>query len=134
MVWTFTNPKVATGDGNIDAACIYGKDATGTDYAGGGFCSGIKYKGGFSSQPQLWGIWFTSTQYDDFAAATGFSTATDDTTNWRSDATSFTVTWSVNRWMPKEERSQEYYVNEYRFEAGNSVGCFTYSNTSDTKH
>ena len=61
MVWTFTNPKVATGDENIDAACIYGKDATGTDYAGGGFCSGIKYKGGFSSQPQLWGVWFSST-------------------------------------------------------------------------
>ena len=24
MKWSFTNPKVATGDGNIDAACILG--------------------------------------------------------------------------------------------------------------
>ena len=92
MVWTFTNPKVATGDGNIDAACIQGITASGgTDYANGGFCCGIKYVGGFSSQPNLWGIWFTTQELKDFAAATGFSKSTDDTANWRTEATSFTV-------------------------------------------
>jgi len=91
MVWTFSNPKVAAGEGNIDAACIHGKNKAGTDYAGGGFCNGIKYKGGFSSQPFVWAAWFTSAQLKDFAAATGFSSSVDDTANWRTDATSFTV-------------------------------------------
>lgn len=43
MVWTFTDPKVPTGEGNIDAACIKGITKAGVDYAGGGFCNGIKY-------------------------------------------------------------------------------------------
>jgi len=60
MVWTFTNPKVPTGDGNIDAACMQGIQSDATDYSKGGFCCGIKYVGGFSSQPNLWAIWFTS--------------------------------------------------------------------------
>ena len=58
MVWTFVEPTVASGDGHIDAACIYG-----TDYAGGGFCSGIKYVGSFSSVPQIWATWFTDALY-----------------------------------------------------------------------
>ena len=49
MEWEFTNPVVGTGDEHIDAACIHGYDATLhedlMDYAGGGFCSGIKYVG-----------------------------------------------------------------------------------------
>ena len=49
MIWSFTNPKVPTGDGNIDAACMQGKSGSGNDYAKGGFCCGIKYAGGFSS-------------------------------------------------------------------------------------
>mmetsp|Transcript_26269 Transcript_26269/g.35067 ORF Transcript_26269/g.35067 Transcript_26269/m.35067 type:complete len:81 (-) Transcript_26269:300-542(-) len=69
-----------------------------------------------------------------FAAATGFSKATDDTANWRTDATSFTVSWTVKRWLPKEERSSEYYVNEFRFEAGDTVGAFTYKHVPDTKY
>ena len=134
MVWTFSNPKVATGDGNIDAACIQGVTSAASDYANGGFCCGIKYIGGFSSQPNLWAIWFTSDQYKAFAAATGFESSTDDSANWRTDATSFTVSWSVNRWLPKEERSAAYYVNEYRFESGDQVGAFTYKHVPDTKY
>ena len=134
MVWTFTNPKVPTGDGNIDAACIQGITSAAVDYANGGFCCGIKYIGGFSSQPNLWAIWFTSAQYKAFAAATGFKSSVDDTANWRSTATSYTVSWTVSRWLPKEERSADYYVNEYRFEAGDTVGAFTYKHVPDTKY
>ena len=40
----------------------------------------------------------------------------------------------MNRWLPKEERSKDYYVNEYRFEAADKVGAFTYQHKSDTKY
>ena len=36
--------------------------------------------------------------------------------------------------MPKEERAANYYVNEYRFEAGDKVEAFTYVHKSDTKY
>jgi len=57
----------------------------------------------------------------DFTAALGFSASTIDTANWISETSSFTVSWSVRRWMPKEERAANYYVNEYRFEAKDEV-------------
>jgi len=41
------------------------------------------------------------------------------------------VTWEVYRWLPKEERSIDYYVNEYRFVAGDSITPYAYSYTSD---
>ena len=56
MMLTFVEPTVAQGDGHIDAVCIYG-----SNYSGGGFCTGIKYD--VSSQPQIWSIWFTDDQY-----------------------------------------------------------------------
>ena len=59
MVWTFVDPLVTQGDGHIDAACIYGNN-----YAGGGFCTGIKYVGSsLSTVPQIWATWFTDEQY-----------------------------------------------------------------------
>ena len=60
MAWTFVNPRVTTGNGHIDAACIYGKNVAGTiKYSGGGFCCGIKYVGSFSSQPEIYAVWFS---------------------------------------------------------------------------
>lgn len=41
------------------------------------------------------------------------------------------MTWDIYRWLPKEERSIEYYVNEYRFVAGDSVNVYTYTYTAD---
>lgn len=40
----------------------------------------------------------------------------------------------MRRWLPKEERAADYYVNEYRFEAGDEVAAFTYVHKSDTKY
>ena len=82
MVWTFANPQVAAAENNIDAVCILGISGT-TEYAGGGFCCGIKYVGSFSSQPESWAIWATDKQFKDFSAATGFTSAVDDKANWR---------------------------------------------------
>ena len=65
----------------------------------------------------------------DWSASTGFSLSYDDTENWRTDATSFTVTWTVSRWLPKEERSVDYYDNEYRFASGDKVTPYAYSYT-----
>ena len=133
MAWTFVNPRVTTGNGHIDAACIYGKNTAGTlKYSGGGFCCGIKYVGSFSSQPEIWATWFTDEQFEDFTNAVGFSAGVSDTDNWRTEDTNFTVTWTVNRWLPKEQRSKEYYVNEYRFTAGDTITTYTYQYTSDT--
>ena len=133
MAWTFVNPRVTTGNGHIDAACIYGKNEAGTiKYSGGGFCCGIKYVGSFSSQPEIWATWFTDAQFEDFTTAVGFKDGVDDTANWRTDDTNFTVTWTVNRWLPKEQRSKEYYVNEYRFTIGDTITTYTYQYTSDT--
>lgn len=125
MTWTFNNPVVAQGDGNIDAACIEGIDGT-DKYSDGGWCVGIKYEGSFSSQPDLWAVWFTAQEMTDFTASVGFDLSYDDTDNWRTEATSFTVTWEVMRWLPKEERSVDYYDNEYRFSAGMKVKPYTY--------
>ena len=49
MEWSFSNPFVTPVDGQIDAACMLGakQDLTG-DYAGGGWCCGIRYVGSFS--------------------------------------------------------------------------------------
>lgn len=124
MEWTFTNPVVASGDNNIDAMCIQGKltsdDQATADlqpYADGGFCCGIKYIGSFSQQPELWAVWFTEEELADWAASTGFSESTSDTENWRdeSDSATYTTNWKVYRWLPKEQRSSAFYVNEYRF-------------------
>ena len=46
------------------------------------------------------------------------------------EATNFVSVWTTKRWLPKEERSKEYYVNEYRFMAGDKVTAFTYKFTS----
>ena len=52
MIWTFTNPVVQAVNEQIDAACILGAKQDFTDdYAGGGFCAGIRYEGSFSPQP-----------------------------------------------------------------------------------
>ena len=126
MVWTFANPKVAAAENNIDAVCMKG---TGS-YAGGGFCCGLKYVNSFSSQPELWAIWAKDSEYKDFSAATGFKTAVDDKANWRTKTTSFTVNWEVNRWLPKEERNLDYYVNEYRFIKDDKVDTHAYVYTS----
>lgn len=136
MVWTFSEPAVAVADGNIDAACIMSgaasdtsKDATAD--SDGGFCCGIKYSGTFSSQPEIHAVWFSKTQYDDWSATYGFSTGADDTANWRTDDTSFTVSWDVERWLPKQQRAVEFYQNEYRFTKGDWIKPFTYQYTSD---
>ena len=121
MQWTFSEPYVSVADGHIDAACIMGGDTAGTgeygvsDYSDGGFCCGIKYSGDFSAQPELYALWFSKSIYDNWTASTGFSSAVDDTANWRTEDTSFTVSWDVNRWLPKEQRAVEFYTNEYRF-------------------
>ena len=108
MEWEFTNPVVSQGDQNIDAACIHGYDATLhedlMDYAGGGFCCGIKYVGSFSSQPEKWAVWFSTEEKDDWTNAFGFSLSHDDTDNWRDeeDSPTYSTNWKVYRWLPKE--------------------------------
>ena len=135
MIWTFTNPYVQPVDGNIDAACLAGNNQDfSTDYSDGGFCCGIKYVGSFSPQPEKWAVWATKDQIKDHAAATGFTKAIDDSANWSTNATSFTVSWDMSRWLPKQERDKEFYLNEYRFEAGDSVSAYTYVNLPDTKY
>ena len=125
MVWQFVSPTVAAGDQNIDSVCIRG-----TGYSGGGFCCGIKYVNEFSSQPEKWAIWASDDDFSDHTTSNGFENAVDDSDNWRTDDTSFTVTWEINRWLPKEERSIDYYVNEYRFVAGDTVTPYTYKYTA----
>lgn len=136
MVWTFSEPAVAVADQNIDAACIMSGKAdaasnlpsAATDgwYSDGGFCCGIKYSGTFSSQPEIYAVWFSQAQYDDWSATLGFSEGVDDTANWRTDETSYTVSWDVERWLPKQQRSVEFYQNEYRFTKGDWIKRFTY--------
>jgi len=41
------------------------------------------------------------------------------------------VSWTVNRWLPKEQRSVEFYQNEYRFKAGDVIKAFSYTYTTD---
>jgi len=36
------------------------------------------------------------------------------------------VSWTTSRYLPKEERSVDYYENEYRFTAGDVVQVYTY--------
>ena len=65
--------------------------------------------------------------FEDFTTANGFNVdGVLDTANWRTDDTNFTVTWTVNRWLPKEQRSKDYYVNEYRFTTGDIITTYTY--------
>ena len=111
MTWTFSAPKITVADQNITAACIMGA----TNYSDGGFCCGIMYVGNFSSQPEIWATWFNYDDYENWTEADGFSETVSDTENWRTESTSFTVTWEVNRWLPKEQRAVEFYQNEYRF-------------------
>jgi len=61
----------------------------------------------------------------------GFSESVIDTELWRTDDTSFTVTWTVERWLPKQQRAVEFYQNEYRFTKGDSIEPFTYVFTAD---
>lgn len=132
MTWTFSAPKITVADENITAACIMGAGTVGDiNYSDGGFCCGIKYVGNFSSQPEIWATWFSYADYIDWTAAEGFSLTVSDTVNWRTESSSFTVTWDVERWLPKEQRAVEFYKNEYRFQAGDSIVPFTYSFTAD---
>lgn len=117
MIWTFAEPQITVADDNIDAACIKGVDAI----SDGGFCCGIKYVGNFSSQPEIWAVWFSEEDYTEWTNALGFSETTVDTENWRTDDTSFTVNWTVERWLPKQQRAVNFYQNEYRFTKGESV-------------
>jgi len=70
MIWDFNEPQVTIADGNIDAVCFRGLEEERTtddsppvkydwSYSAGGFCCGIKYVGNFSSQPEIWAVWFT---------------------------------------------------------------------------
>lgn len=132
MIWTFTSPQNAAGDANIDAGCILGKDAAGVDYSGGGFCCGIIYEGKVSPQPKKWAIWAPTAAFDDHLKATGLAAdEVDDIDNWDTEETSFTISWDISRWLPKQERSNDYYVNEYRFVAGQSVEVYTYKYNAD---
>ena len=60
MQWAFANPKVAGGDGHIDAACIFGDG-----YSGGGYCAGIIYVGSLSAQSEPWAAWVTDAELAD---------------------------------------------------------------------
>ena len=82
--------------------------------------------GEFAPLPEIWAYWFDAQDFDEFTSSEGFpETAIEDTENWRTEDTVFSTTWSVNRWLPKEERSVEYYTNEYRFKAGDVVQVYT---------
>ena len=127
MEWDFKSPKVPIGNGHIDGACIYGET-----YAAGGFCSGVQYNS--SSSPRPWAVWFTENDFTSWNDAIGFSNALDDTDNWRTESPDYADEWTSRRWMPKEARSAEYYNSEYRFQLGDTVKVYKYSNTFDHNH
>ena len=128
------------GDQHIDAVCIRGNSGTVNDsanavyYSGGGFCAGIIYVGSLSSQSEPWAAWVSDEDFDDFTTSNGFASLVDDTDNWRTDSTSFSVTWDLNRWLPREERNLDYYSNEYRFVTGDPVEVYSYQYTNDALH
>ena len=129
MEWSFTNPKVPSADGNVDACCIFTES---DDNWKGGNCAGIKYVGSFAPQPEKWAVWFTKDEYDNFTGSKGFGdTVFDDKANWRTTDTSFTVQFKLARWLPKQERAIEYYVNEFRYESGQTITAFWLKNTAD---
>ena len=129
MIWTFSNPKVAPADGNIDAVCIFGADSNDfNDYSGGGYCVGIKYVGTFSPVPQLWAIWATANEKKTFTQESGFSTSVNDLDNWRTDAATFTSVFRARRWMPPYDDPMP---NAFRFEDNDVVSAYTYTNVSD---
>ena len=123
MVWTFSNPKVPADNHHIDSVCIWGET-----YAGGGFCSGIKYAG---FTPALWAIWFTDEDMEQWTQAAGLAGSVDDIAQWRTSETNFTSSWSVSRWLPKEARNANYYKNEYRFSSGETVKVFSMTYTNE---
>ena len=84
MTWTFESPKVTAGDGNIDAACIY------ADYAGGGFCAGVKYEGAVSPQRSFWAQWSSSADFEAMSPSLGLS-GVDDAANWETEEEDFTA-------------------------------------------
>ena len=142
MEWVFVSPAEPQGDQHIDAVCILGATedmATQTDNtvetSQGGWCCGIQYTGAFSASPGLWAIWASDTVFDEFSSSQGLGAGTadvvDDVENWRTDETSFTTTFSANRWLPQEERSVEYYTNEYRYTANDVVQVYTYKYNTD---
>ncbi len=125
MVWQFTNPNVEAQNGNIDAACILGatkpvveqtEEAVVYDYSKGGWCVGVEYEGLFQFTPKVWAKWLTDTNFDTLLTAE-LTDAVSDEANW-SEPDNFNTSWEVERWLPKEERSVDYYSNEYRFAKG----------------
>ena len=41
------------------------------------------------------------------------------------------MSWEVRRWLPKEQRSVDFYQNEYRFKTGDTIKSFAYTYTTD---
>lgn len=122
MTWEFTGPTVAAVENNIDSVCILGAshkiveqtDAAVTyDYSNGGFCVGITYTGEFAAVPQVWAVWIDETDFNSLITS-GPSEVNSDEANW-TEVSNFDVSWTTSRYLPKEERSVDYYENEYRF-------------------
>jgi len=142
MTWTFVTPAETQGDGNIDAVCILGatepmdsQDENTVETSKGGWCCGIKYEGTFSPKPDLWAVWASDEVFDAFTTSEGLGGSdggvVEDTDNWDTEETVFTTTFTADRFLPQEERSVEYYTNEYRFTAGDIVQVYTYKYNSD---
>ena len=118
LIWNFSGPQVTVSNDAIDAACIHG-----SEYAGGGFCCGIEYT---NTTPSLWAIWFSDDDFDNWTDSVGFASAVDDTAQWRiEDGADYASSWTAKRWMPKEQRSELYYQNEYRFTSGDKVDTYS---------
>ena len=75
MTWTFSYPTIPSVDGNIDGACIYGKE-----YVDGGFCCGLTWQ---RQQTGMTALWFSQKDLEAWTQAVGFSNAVDDTAHWR---------------------------------------------------
>ena len=129
MAFTFITGSVVfqkTANNAVNGACVY------ADYADGGWCVGTLYTGTVSYTANKWAQWSTKNNIDTFnpnKALVGIS----DSDNWRlpeGETFSGTGTFTLYRYMPKEQRSIEYYDNEYRFSAGSTVTAFVYYSTN----
>ena len=109
MTWDFDTPSVvAEKAGAIDAACLS------SEYGAGMSCCGIIYSGTGPFTASKFALWSSIDQMKAFDVDKPLE-GNDDNDNWWTLETSFTTTFSIYRWMPKEKLEVAWYDNFFRF-------------------
>ena len=109
MTWDFDTPSVvAEKAGAIDAACLS------SEYGQGMVCVGIIYAGTGQLTASKFALWLNTEQKNAYDVDKPLE-GNDDSENWWTAETSFTTTFSMYRWMPKEVLEVAWYKNFYRF-------------------